>query len=60
MAAPFGHTADGFETQFSTNHLRYFTFVNRIASLIAPGERLVNLASFGHRFADVDIEDPNF
>jgi NAD(P)-dependent dehydrogenase (short-subunit alcohol dehydrogenase family) len=60
MAAPFGYTADGFETQFGTNHLGHFTFVNRIASLIAPGGRLVNLASSGHRFADVDIEDPNF
>ena len=60
MAAPFGHTADGFETQFGTNHLGHFTFVNRIASLIAPGGRLVNVASSGHRFADVDLDDPNF
>lgn len=60
MAAPFGHTADGFETQFGTNHLGHFTFVNRIGSLIAPGGRLVNLSSSGHRFSDVDIDDPNF
>jgi NAD(P)-dependent dehydrogenase (short-subunit alcohol dehydrogenase family) len=60
MAAPFGHTADGFETQFGTNHLGHFAFVNRIASLIASGGRLVNLASSGHRFADVDLDDPNF
>lgn len=60
MAAPFGHTADGFETQFGTNHLGHFLFVNRIAGLIAPGGRLVNVASSGHRFADVDLEDPNF
>jgi NAD(P)-dependent dehydrogenase (short-subunit alcohol dehydrogenase family) len=60
MAAPFGHTADGFETQFGTNHLGHFTFVNRIAPLIASGGRLVNLSSSGHRFADVDIDDPNF
>ena len=60
MAAPFGHTADGFETQFGTNHLGHFTFINRIASLIKSGGRLVNLSSSGHRFADVDIEDPNF
>src|ERR1700761_3419005 len=53
MAAPFGHTADGFETQFGTNHLGHFVLVNRIAGLIAPGGRLVNLASSGHRFADV-------
>src|ERR1700676_3670104 len=34
MATPFGHTADGFETQFGTNHLGHFVFVNRIAPLI--------------------------
>jgi len=34
MATPFGHTADGFETQFGTNHLGHFVLVNRIASLI--------------------------
>ncbi|WP_026783114.1 SDR family NAD(P)-dependent oxidoreductase [Pleomorphomonas koreensis] len=60
MAAPFGRTADGFETQFGTNHLGHFLFVNRIAGLIAPGGRLVALASAGHRFADVDLDDPNF
>jgi len=60
MATPKGNTADGFETQFGTNHLGHFTFVNRIASLIKAGGRLVNLSSAGHRFADVDLEDPNF
>ncbi len=34
--------------------------MNRIASLIAPGGRLVNVASSGHRYSDVDIDDPNF
>ena len=60
MRTPFGHTADGFETQFGTNHLGHFVLVNRIASLIAPGGRLVNVASSGHRYADVDLDDPNF
>jgi NAD(P)-dependent dehydrogenase (short-subunit alcohol dehydrogenase family) len=60
MAAPFGHTSDGFETQFGTNHLGHFVFVNRIASLLKSGSRLVNLASSGHRFSNVDLEDPNF
>ena len=60
MATPFGHTADGFETQIGTNHIGYFVLVNRIASLIAPGGRLVNLSSSGHRYADIDLEDPNF
>jgi NAD(P)-dependent dehydrogenase (short-subunit alcohol dehydrogenase family) len=60
MRTPFGHTAEGFETQFATNHLGHFVLVNRIAALIAPGGRLVNVASSGHRYADVDLDDPNF
>jgi NAD(P)-dependent dehydrogenase (short-subunit alcohol dehydrogenase family) len=60
MACPFGHTADGFETQFGTNHLGHFVLVNRIVPLMAPGARVVNLSSAGHRFANVDLEDPNF
>ena len=60
MACPKGKTADGFETQFGTNHLGHFVLVNRIASLLRTGGRLVNLSSAGHRFADVDLEDPNF
>ena len=60
MATPFGHTADGFETQFGTNHLGHFVLVNRIASLIRDGGRLVNLSSAGHRYSNVDLNDPNF
>jgi NAD(P)-dependent dehydrogenase (short-subunit alcohol dehydrogenase family) len=60
MATPFGHTSDGFETQFGTNHLGHFVFVNRIAKLLKSGSRLVNLASSGHRFSNVNLEDPNF
>jgi NAD(P)-dependent dehydrogenase (short-subunit alcohol dehydrogenase family) len=60
MATPFGHTADGFETQFGTNHLGHFLLINRIAPLFRSGSRLVNLASSGHRFANVDLDDPSF
>jgi NAD(P)-dependent dehydrogenase (short-subunit alcohol dehydrogenase family) len=60
MACPKGTTSDGFETQFGTNHLGHFVLVNRIASLIKNGGRLVNLSSAGHRRADVDLDDPNF
>ena len=60
MACPFGKTADGFETQFGTNHLGHFVLVNRIAPLMKPGSRLVNLSSAGHRYSDVDLDDPNF
>lgn len=60
MAPPFGKTADGFETQFGTNHLGHFVFINRIASLLKAGSRVVSLASSGHRFSDVNLDDPNF
>jgi NAD(P)-dependent dehydrogenase (short-subunit alcohol dehydrogenase family) len=60
MATPLGHTADGFETQFGTNHLGHFVLINRIASLIRDGGRLINLSSAGHRYANVDLDDPNF
>jgi NAD(P)-dependent dehydrogenase (short-subunit alcohol dehydrogenase family) len=60
MATPFGHTPDGFETQFGTNHLGHFVFVNRIAPLLRAGGRLINLSSSGHRFSNVDLVDPNF
>jgi NAD(P)-dependent dehydrogenase (short-subunit alcohol dehydrogenase family) len=42
MATPFGCTADGFETQFGTNHLGHFVLVNRIASLLRAGGRHVH------------------
>lgn len=60
MAPPFGKTADGFETQFGTNHLGHFVLINRIAPLLKAGSRVVSLASSGHRFSDVNLEDPNF
>jgi NAD(P)-dependent dehydrogenase (short-subunit alcohol dehydrogenase family) len=60
MATPLGHTVDGFETQFGTNHLGHFLFINRIASLIKSGGRLINLSSSGHRYGNIDLNDPNF
>ena len=62
MACPEGTTADGFETQFGTNHLGHFVLVNRLAPLLLAGApaRIVNLSSAGHRFSDVDLDDPGF
>jgi len=60
MATPFSHTEDGFETQFGTNHLGHFVLVSRIAPLLRAPGRLINLSSAGHRFANVDLQDPNF
>jgi NAD(P)-dependent dehydrogenase (short-subunit alcohol dehydrogenase family) len=60
MACPQGKTQDGFETQFGTNHLGHFVFVNRLVPLLNPGARVVTLSSAGHQLSDVNIEDPNF
>ncbi|AWB25767.1 MULTISPECIES: SDR family NAD(P)-dependent oxidoreductase [Alphaproteobacteria] len=60
MATPAGRTADGFETQFGTNHLGHFALVTRIEPLFVDGGRLVVLSSQAHRVADVDLDDPNF
>jgi len=60
MAAPFGHTADGFETQFGTKHLGHFVLINRLAPLLQAGARVVVLSSAGHRYSNVDLDDPNF
>ncbi len=60
MACPQGKTQDSFETQFGTNHLGHFVFVNRLVPLLKSGARVVTLSSAGHQISDVDIEDPNF
>jgi NAD(P)-dependent dehydrogenase (short-subunit alcohol dehydrogenase family) len=60
MACPWGKTADGFETQFGTNHLGHFVLVNRLVPLLKAGSRVVTLSSAGHQISDVNIDDPNF
>jgi NAD(P)-dependent dehydrogenase (short-subunit alcohol dehydrogenase family) len=60
MACPRGKTADGFETQFGTNHLGHFVFVNKLIPLLKSPGRIVTLSSAGHQISDVNIEDPNF
>jgi NAD(P)-dependent dehydrogenase (short-subunit alcohol dehydrogenase family) len=60
MACPQGKTKDGFETQFGTNHLGHFVFVNRLVPLLNPGARIAVLSSAGHQISDVDLDDPNF
>ena len=62
MACPFGRTADGFETQFGTNHLGHFLLTALLSPAILAGHhpRVVTLSSAGHSRADVDLVDPNF
>ena len=62
MACPFGHTADGFEMQFGTNHLGHFLLTGLLVPAILAGTepRIVNLSSAAHSISDVDLDDPNF
>ena len=62
MAAPMDRTADGFETQFGTNHLGHFQLTKELMPLIEKGsaQRIVNLSSRGHHFGRVDFDDPNY
>jgi NAD(P)-dependent dehydrogenase (short-subunit alcohol dehydrogenase family) len=62
MATPFGRTADGFETQFGTNHLGHFLLTCLLAPALvaAAPARVVNVTSAGHRASDVHWDDPNY
>jgi NAD(P)-dependent dehydrogenase (short-subunit alcohol dehydrogenase family) len=62
MATPFGHTSDGFELQFGTNHLGHFAFTTALLPALrrAQGARVVALSSIGHRRSPFVPDDPNF
>ena len=62
MASPMGRTADGFETQFGTNHLGHFALTRELMPLIEEGsaQRIVNLSSRGHHLDRIDFDDPNY
>ena len=60
MAVPFGRTRDGFELQLGTNVLGHYVLTNRLVPLLRDGARLVVLSSNSHRFADFDLDDPNY
>jgi len=62
MACPLMRTKQGFELQFGTNHVGHFLFTCLLVPALIAGApaRVVNLSSAGHRFSDVDLDDPNF
>ena len=62
MACPLGHTKDGFELQFGTNHLGHFLMTCLIAPALLRGApaRVVSVSSLGHERSPVSFEDPNF
>ncbi|TDD86201.1 SDR family NAD(P)-dependent oxidoreductase [Actinomadura darangshiensis] len=62
MAPPLTRTADGFESQFGTNHLGHFALATGLLPSLraADGARVVSLSSRAHRRGDVDFDDPNY
>jgi NAD(P)-dependent dehydrogenase (short-subunit alcohol dehydrogenase family) len=58
MVPPFGHTKDGFELQFGTNHLGHFALTNLLLPQITG--RVVTIASSVHRSGRIDFDDLNF
>ncbi len=59
MAAPRRRTADGFESQFGTNHLGHFALTGRLLSrLLAASEpRVVTVSSNAHRMGRINFSD---
>jgi NAD(P)-dependent dehydrogenase (short-subunit alcohol dehydrogenase family) len=67
MNTPFGHTKDGFETQFGVNHLGHFLLTNLLTDALIAGapSRVVNLSSFFHEFSmgrkgEIQFDDLNY
>lgn len=63
MACPEGRTADGFETQFGTNHLAHFLLFHLLkycllsSSTPAFNSRVVIVASSAHRVSSVHFDN---
>jgi len=62
MFAPYGHTPEGCELHFGTNHVGHFLLTNLLvpALLADPPARIVNLSSGGHHASGIIWDDPNF
>ena len=60
MMCPEGQTADGFETQFGTNHLGHFALTAQLLPALSKGARVVTLSSGAHLRGSVDLDDLNW
>ena len=62
MACPLGHTPQGWELQFATNHLGHFALALglRAALAAADGARIVSVSSTGHLASAVMFDDIHF
>jgi NAD(P)-dependent dehydrogenase (short-subunit alcohol dehydrogenase family) len=60
MMCPESQTAEGFETQFGTNHLGHFAWTAQLMPALAQGARVVTLSSAAHLRGSVDLDDLNW
>jgi NAD(P)-dependent dehydrogenase (short-subunit alcohol dehydrogenase family) len=63
MALPtLTRSAEGWETQFATNHLGHFALAQQLHGALAAagGARVVSVASIGHLFSPVVFDDPHY
>ena len=62
MAPPYSKTADGFESQFGTNHLGHFTLTALLLPLLeqANAGRVVVISSVAHRIGRIRFNDLNW
>lgn len=66
MNSPESRTKDGFELQFGTNHLSHFLLFYLLKDMLLASSapqfhsRVVNLASAGHRYGPVRLDNINF
>jgi NAD(P)-dependent dehydrogenase (short-subunit alcohol dehydrogenase family) len=58
MGTPLTRTADGFESQFGTNHLGHFALTNLLLPHITG--RVVTVSSLLHRSGSIDFDDLNW
>jgi NAD(P)-dependent dehydrogenase (short-subunit alcohol dehydrogenase family) len=59
MIPPYGKTADGFETQFGTNHLGHFALTGHLLPVLktTPKARVVTVSSIAHRTGRINYKD---
>jgi NAD(P)-dependent dehydrogenase (short-subunit alcohol dehydrogenase family) len=62
MIPPYGRTADGFESQFGTNHIGHFALTGLLLDRLlgSAGSRVVTVSSHAHRRGVIRFDDLNF
>ncbi len=62
MIPPFSKTADGFESQFGTNHLGHFALTEQLLDVLTKtkGARIVTVSSGMHKSGKLDFDDLNW